>query len=357
MIEASKGTGVEIKAETVAEPMELAVSKPYLSIVVPLYNEEGNVEPLYKELTEALEQIGHTYEVIAINDGSRDQTYDKLKTVYERDPRWRIISFRRNFGQTAAMTAGFDAARGELIVTIDADLQNNPLDIPKLLAKLDEGYDVVSGWRQNRKENYLKRRLPSQIANGLISRLTGVELHDYGCTLKVYRSEVAKNTELYGELHRFIPALASWMGVRVAEVPVSDRARTFGSSKYGMGRIFRVILDLITVTFLLKYATKPMHFFGTIGFAMSSVGAVILGGLAFERIFLAQGIADRPILLLGILLIILGVQMISVGLVAEIVMRNYYNPKGKPTYMVRNQLDVVEEEKLIAKQQRSTNHQ
>lgn len=352
MIEQNQIVPSETKSEVIPETMEMAVSKPYLSIVIPLYNEEGNVEPLYQELTQALEQIGHTYEVIAINDGSRDRTYEKLQEVFEHDPRWRVIGFRRNFGQTAAMTAGFDAARGDVVVTIDADLQNNPLDIPKLLDKMDEGYDIVSGWRQNRKENYIKRRIPSMVANGLISRLTGVELHDYGCTLKVYRSEVAKNTELYGELHRFIPALASWMGVKVAEVPVGDRARTYGQSKYGMGRIFRVILDLITVTFLLKYATKPMHFFGTIGFIMGSVGSAILGGLAFERLFLAQGIADRPILLLGVLLIIVAVQMVSVGLVAEIVMRNYYNPQGKPTYMVRHQLDVVEEKRLMAKQQR-----
>jgi glycosyltransferase involved in cell wall biosynthesis len=319
--------------------MEAQVARPQLSVVIPLYNEEDNVEPLYEELTEALEEIGRTYEVVAVDDGSSDLTFAKLKKVHEHDSRWRIVRFRRNFGQTAGMSAGFDAARGEIIVTIDADLQNDPRDIPKLLAKLDEGYDIVNGWRQNRKENYIIRKLPSKLANGLISRVTGVHLHDYGCTLKVYRSEVAKHIDLYGELHRFIPAVASWMGVTVTEVPVSDRARRFGKSKYGIWRTFRVILDLLTVTFLLKYATKPLHFFGFIGMGIGGLGAVIGLYLSYERIFLGEGLSDRPLLLLAVLLVIIGFQMLSLGLVAEIVMRNYYNSEGKMKYVVREQLD------------------
>lgn len=322
----------------------MTINNPELSIIIPLYNEEGNVPLLFEELSGVLDKLEYSYEVICIDDGSTDKTLEQLRDVYAEDKRWRIISFRRNFGQTAAMTAGFDAAEGKRIITIDADLQNDPNDIPKLLAKMDEGYDIVSGWRQDRKENYMKRRLPSMIANRIISSTTGVELHDYGCTLKVYDRVVVKNVELYGELHRFIPAIASWMGVRVAEVPVKDRPRRFGQSKYGIARTFRVILDLITVTFLLRYANKPLRFFGTWGAVMMFIGLSISGYLAFERLVLDMSIADRPVLLLGVLLIILGFNMISLGLIAEIVMRNYYNPQGKPTYMVRHQLDSVLED-------------
>jgi len=319
--------------------LEVQTAAPELSVVIPIYNEEENIPHLHKELTEALEELGRTYEVIAIDDGSRDNSFEELKKVHDQDDRWRVIRFRRNFGQTAGLTAGFDAARGDWIITIDADLQNNPRDIGKLLAKTEEGYDIVSGWRQDRKENFVKRRLPSMIANGLISRLTDVRLHDYGCTLKVYSADVVRNVELYGELHRFIPAIASWMGVKVAEVPVSDRARRFGSSKYGMGRIFRVILDLTTVTFLLKYAHKPMHFFGPLGLFTAAAGFFLGLMLTYQRFFMDQPLADRPLLLLAVLLIILGINLVGIGLLAEIMMRNYYNPQGKPTYVVRHVLD------------------
>lgn len=315
------------------------VTPPYLSIVIPVYNEEDNIEPLYKELTQSLQEIGHNYEIIVVDDGSSDRSFERLQAIYELDPQWRIIKLRRNFGQTAALSAGFDAARGKIVITMDADLQNNPRDIPKLLDKMEEGYDIVSGWRQDRKEPFFSRRLPSIMANNLISRTTNVSLHDYGCTLKAYRSEVVKNVKLYGELHRFIPALASWMGVKVAEVPVSDRARRFGKSKYGIGRTFRVILDLITVGFLLKFATKPLHMFGGLGAVMGGIGTMLAVYLAYIRVFLGQGIDDRPLLLLAILLVILGVQMVSIGLIAEMVMRNYHEPEGRPTYMVREQLD------------------
>ena len=331
----------ELDAEwnTQAQPTNIDRIPPHLSIVIPVYNEEENIQPLYLELTEALDDIGYDFEVIVVDDGSQDASFSRLQAVHESDRRWRIFQLRRNFGQTAALSAGFDAAQGSVVVTMDADLQNNPNDIPKLLSKMEEGYDIVSGWRQDRKEPFISRRLPSIIANNLISRTTNVTLHDYGCTLKAYRSEVVKNVKLYGELHRFIPALASWMGVRVAEVPVSDRARRFGKSKYGIFRTFRVILDLITVGFLLKFATKPLHMFGGLGTVMFSLGGFLGLYLAYVRLVERQGIADRPLLLLAILLIIVGVQMISIGLVAEMVMRNYYEPEGRPTYMIREKLD------------------
>ena len=312
---------------------------PYLSVVIPLYNEEDNVPYLYEELSAALNELNCTYEVIAVDDGSRDGTFQQLSAVFEQDPRWRILRLRRTFGQTAGLTAGFDAALGEVVITIDADLQNDPKDIHKLLTKIDEGYDIVSGWRMDRKESFLIRRLPSMMANRLISRTTHVELHDYGCTLKAYRRDVVKNIRLYGELHRFIPAIASWMGVFVTEVPVNDRARRFGQSKYGIGRTFSVIQDLLTVAFFLRFSTKPLRFFGSIGMISGVIGGVMLLWLAFERLVLGIGLDDRPILLLAILLVILGVQLLSIGLVAEMVMRNYHEPQGRPIYMVRTRLD------------------
>jgi len=311
---------------------------PKLSVVIPLYNEAENVEPLYSELTAALAEAGHTYEIIVVDDGSRDDSFARLKALHERDPRWRIIRFRRNFGQTAGFSAGFAAAHGEIIITSDADLQNDPRDIPKLLAKMDEGYDIVSGWRVNRKEPFLSRRLPSMMANRMISGVTGVALHDYGCSLKAYRAEVVKNVRLYGELHRFIPAVASWMGVTVAEVPVNDRSRRFGRSKYGIGRTFRVLLDLITVRFMLGYATRPLQVFGRLGLASAGLGVLFGLYLTYVKLFLGQNIGSRPLLLLAVLLVILGVQMISMGLIAEMVMRVYHEAQDKPIYVIREQL-------------------
>jgi glycosyltransferase involved in cell wall biosynthesis len=312
---------------------------PDLSIVIPLYNEAENVEPLYAELTAALAGLGRSYEVIVVDDGSRDDSFSRLAAVHQRDPRWRIIRFRRNFGQTAGFSAGFAAARGEIVITSDADLQNDPADIPRLLARMDEGYDIVSGWRVNRKEPFLSRRLPSMLANRMISGATGVALHDYGCSLKAYRSEVVKNLRLYGELHRFIPALASWMGVRVAEAPVNDRTRRFGRSKYGLGRTFRVLLDLITVRFILGYATRPLHVFGGLGLASAGIGVLIGLYLTVVKLALGQQIGARPLLLLAVLLVVLGVQMISMGLLAEMVMRVYHEAQDKPIYVVRETLD------------------
>ena len=311
----------------------------HLSIVIPLYNEEENVEPLYAQLKAALEGAGREYEIIIVDDGSTDGSFDALKRLHEGEERLKVIRFRRNFGQTAAFAAGFDRSQGEVVITLDADLQNDPADIPLLLEKIEEGYDVVSGWRLHRQDPFLTRRLPSMIANWLISQVTGVHLHDYGCSLKAYRREVVKNVQLYGELHRFIPAIANWMGVSVAEVPVRHYARRFGKSKYGLSRTARVLLDLLTVRFLLSYSTRPIHIFGGLGLISFVVGIGLGGYLSFVKFALGQKIGDRPLLLLAILLMVLGVQLISMGLLGELVVRTYYETLDKPIYAVREVLD------------------
>ena len=317
-------------------------------MVIPLYNEEESIGPLYDELSSALNSLNRSYEVIIVDDGSKDASFARLTEIHERDPRWRVIRFRRNYGQTAGLSAGFEAAEGDIVITQDADLQNDPRDIPKLLAKMEEGYDIVSGWRKDRKEPFFSRRLPSMTANWLISKSTGVVLHDYGCTLKAYRSIVVKNIRLYGELHRFIPAVASSIGVSVTEVPVNDRARRFGKSKYGIMRTFRVMLDLITVRFILSYSTRPLQIFGGFGLLMGAAGGLIGLYLTFVKLVQGQEIGDRPLLILGVLLIILAVQMISIGLVAEIVVRTYHESQQKPIYMVRESLGVDDEPLPIA---------
>jgi glycosyltransferase involved in cell wall biosynthesis len=320
---------------------------PRLSIVIPIYNEAENIQPLYDELSAALAEMGHSYEVIAIDDGSSDDSLQRLRSIHEQDPRWQIISFRRNFGQTAGFAAGFQAAHGQTVITIDADLQNDPRDIQKLLDKMQEGYDIVSGWRTERKEPFLRRRLPSMTANWLISRTTGVRLHDYGCTLKAYDHAVVKNVRLYGELHRFIPALASEFGVRVAEIPVNDRPRLHGSSKYGLSRTFKVFLDLIAVTFLLSYFNRPLYVFGSAGMVTGGVGTLILLYLAYVRLIVGQDIGDRPLLMLGILLVVLGVQMVSTGLIADMVMRTYHEAQNKPIYHIREHLRAEPEQESV----------
>ncbi len=317
------------------EPQEIQGPELALSVVIPIYNEEGNIDNLQRELTAALVEIGRDYEVIAINDGSQDRSYELLNQLQERDPRWHVIHFRRNFGQTAAMAAGFDAARGEIVVTIDADLQNDPRDIKPILDKFAEGYDIVSGWRQNRKESLFLRRIPSMLANRIISRSTGIKLHDYGCTLKAYHFDVAKGVRLYGELHRFIPALASQLGVRVAEVPVKDRARRWGSSKYGFNRTFKVILDLIVVVFLLSYFNRPLYVFGAAGFLVGGVGTLLGAYLTVFKLLTENKIGDRPLLQLAALLMVLGVQFISTGIVADMIMRTYHESQQKPIYYIR----------------------
>jgi glycosyltransferase involved in cell wall biosynthesis len=319
------------------EPMNDAVE---LSVVIPLFNEEESVEPLSTQLQEALESLERNYEIIVVDDGSTDRSFELLKGLHAQDKRLKVIRFRRNFGQTAAFAAGFEHAQGQVVVTMDADLQNDPADIPRLLEKLEEGYDVVSGWRVERwKSAWLTRRLPSVVANRLISETTGVHLHDYGCSLKAYRSEVVKNINLYGELHRFIPAMASWMGVSVTEIPVHYQPRQFGRSKYGLSRTIKVVLDLLTVRFLLSYATRPIHIFGSLGLAMSGLGGILGLYLSVVKLALGQDIGSRPLLLLAILLMVLGVQMITMGLLGELVVRTYHESQGKRIYVVREILE------------------
>ncbi len=322
--------------------MTVETKSPYLSIILPIFNEVESIPALLEELVPALEDIGHTFEIICVDDGSKDGSFDELKNLRHQDKRVRIVRFRRNFGQTAAFSAGFDRAEGEIVITMDADLQNDPADIPKLLEKIDEGYDVVSGWRVERwKEgalSFVKRKLPSMTANWLISTGTGVHLHDYGCALKAYRSEVVKSINLYGDLHRFIPAIASYYGVTVAEVPVNYRSRQFGSSKYGMGRIVRVILDLLTVRFLLSYSTRPIQIFGLLGLISFALGFVLGIYLSFMKLIYGIDLADRPMLLLAILLVMIGVQFVTMGLLGELTVRTYHESQNKPIYTVRDEL-------------------
>ncbi len=307
-----------------------------LSVVIPVYNEEANLPGLYDALQEALQGLDRTWEALLIDDGSSDGSYAVLKELHERDRRFRVIRFRRNFGQTAALAAGFAHARGDVVVTMDADLQNDPRDIPMLLATMEAGdYDVVSGWRVKRQDAFLTRRLPSMVANWLISRITGVYLHDYGCSLKAYRSEVTRNIHLYGELHRFVPALANWMGVRVKEVPVQHHPRQHGKSKYNLSRVPRVVLDLLTVSFLVNYAARPMQAFGLIGLVVGGGGFALAAYLAALKLFRGAALAQRPLLWLAILSIIVGGQFISMGLLGELVIRTYYEAQHKPIYAVR----------------------
>ena len=309
-----------------------------ISVVVPLYNEEDNVQLLYEEIKGVLDTMAEQAEIVFVDDGSRDRTLAKLEAIQTGDDHVRVVSLRRNFGQTAAMTAGFDHARGGVIITMDGDLQNDPHDIPQLVGKLNEGYDVVTGWRYDRQDPFLSRKLPSQLANRLISRVTGVGLHDYGCTLKAFRREVIDNINLYGEMHRFIPAIASGMGISFTEVKVNHRARRFGTSKYGISRTIRVVLDLITVKFMLSYATRPLHVFGTVGVVSSLLGVLIALVLTVQRQLYGIGLANRPLLLLAVLLIFMGIQFITIGLLAELVVRTYHESQKKPIYYVRKVL-------------------
>lgn len=307
-----------------------------LSIVIPIHNEEPNLEALCRELTEAFSGGGKSYEIIFVDDGSTDKSFALLERLQLADPRLRIIRFRRNFGQTAAFSAGFAYARGRLIVTSDGDLQNDPRDIPALVKKLeDEQLDIVCGWRRNRKDAFISRLVPSYFANGLISWATGVRLHDYGCSLKVFRAEVVKSIKLYGEMHRFIPAIASEQGVTIGEAVVNHRARVHGTSKYGISRTIRVVLDLLTVKFLLSYSTRPLQIFGLVGLAMSIPGVLIMAYLTFAKFAMAESIANRPLLMLAVLLVFTGVQLLTLGLMAELLVRTYHESQDKPTYVIR----------------------
>lgn len=305
-----------------------------VSIVVPLYNEEENVDILHERLREVLEQMGLEYEILYVDDGSTDTTLSKLEAIQLKDKRVVVLSLRRNFGQTAAFAAGFDFARGDIVVTMDGDLQNDPKDIPKML-ELIKDYDLVSGWRKKRKDPFFTRRVPSILANWVISKVTGVKLHDYGCSLKAYRRDVIKNLKLYGEMHRFIPAVASWYGVRVAEVETTHYPRLRGKSKYGLSRTVKVILDLITVKFLQSFSTKPLQFFGPIGLFSGAMGFFISLYLAIEKIFIGKPIGGRPLLLLGVLLIIVGIQLIGMGLLGEMLVRVYHESQRKPIYVIK----------------------
>jgi glycosyltransferase involved in cell wall biosynthesis len=315
---------------------------PELSIVIPIRNESESILGLHQQLTAALERFGRSYELLLIEDGSTDDSFERLTAIQARDARVRVVRFRRNFGQTAAFAAGFAMARGRYIITSDGDLQNDPADIPALVERLEQGFDIVCGWRKDRKDPFISRRLPSILANKLISLATGVALHDYGCSLKVFRAEVIKPIKLYGEMHRFLPAIASELGVRIDEVVVNHRARVHGKSKYGISRTVRVILDLLTVKFLLSYSTRPLQIFGLVGLSMGTLGAAVTGWLSVQRLLGYQSIGNRPLLLFGILLIFTGVQLVTLGLLAELQARTYHESQNKPTYAIREIRETVE---------------
>ena len=315
---------------------------PELSIVIPIHNEEPNLRELYREFTEVLTKAGRSYEILLVDDGSRDNSFEILRELAASDPRVRVIQFRRNFGQTAAFAAGFSHARGRYIVTADGDLQNDPADIPSMVERLEQGDDIVCGWRKDRKDTFINRRLPSMLANKLISWATGVKLHDYGCSLKVFRAEVVKPLRLYGEMHRFLPALASEMGVKVTEQVVNHRARKFGKTKYGISRTIRVILDLLTVKFLLSYSTRPLQVFGLYGAGMGLAGTLVCAWVAYEKYFTTWN-GDRTwLLLLGILLIMTGFQLLTLGLLAELQSRTYHESQNKPIYVIRQVIEPTE---------------
>jgi glycosyltransferase involved in cell wall biosynthesis len=310
-----------------------------LSVVVPVYNEEESIEPLVQETRSVLDLLGKSYEIIVVDDGSTDATFPILSRLHKQGRGIKVVRLRRNFGQTAAVAAGLACAQGELIVAMDGDGQNDPRDIPALLGKLEEGFDLVNGWRSPRRDPFWSRRLPSLIANGVISWITRVKLHDYGCTLKAIRREVAKGLQLYGEMHRFIPAIAYERGARIAEIKVHHRSRRGGKSKYGIARTFRVILDLLTIKFLLSYATRPLHIFGLIGLVSGGAGFLIGLYLTVQKVFYGQEIGGRPLLLLAVLLILIACQFVTLGLLGEMLARTYHESQGKPIYVIREILD------------------
>ena len=322
------------RLSALTQPLFRASSAPALSVVIPLFNEEDNVAPLLQQLLGTLRPLGEAFELVLVDDGSTDGTPEALQRAAAEVPELVVVLLRRNYGQTPAMAAGFDTSRGEVIVTLDGDLQNDPADIPRILAQLREGYDLVSGWRHDRQDAELSRKLPSRLANRLIGRVTGVRLHDYGCSLKAYRRELVADMNLYGELHRFLPALASIEGARIAEIKVNHRARRFGRSKYGIGRTFRVLMDLLTVWFMKRFLTRPMHWFGFAGLmamVASGVFTVYLVGLKV----VGEDIGNRPLLLLAVVLGLAGVQLFCMGLLGELLMRTYHESQHRPIYRVR----------------------
>lgn len=309
----------------------------HLSLVIPVHNEEESLPILQQAIHDALKSLAHAWEIVYVDDGSKDESLSVLETLSRDDPEHtRVVALRRNFGQTAAIAAGIDHAEGDVIILMDADLQNDPLDIPMMLEKLDEGYDVVSGWRIHRQDTFVTRKLPSRIANGIISRVTGVRLHDYGCTLKAYRREVLTNFRLYGEMHRFIPAYAGSVGARIIEVPVRHHARKYGKTKYGLERTIKVVLDLFTVKFLISYASKPIYLFGGTGLSLMGGSGLLLLFLLIRRFWIGTSVFDSPIFIVGIMLLILGVQSLLMGLIAELLVRTYHESQHKPTYTVKH---------------------
>lgn len=316
-----------------------------ISVVIPIYNEFENILPLYEKLSSELPLLGRDYEVILVNDGSRDGSEIRLVEIAERDKRFKILNLRRNFGQTAAMMAGIDYAKGEIIIPMDGDLQNDPADIKRLIEKLDEGYDVVSGWRKDRQDAAWKRNFPSRIANRLISWISGVHLHDYGCSLKAYNRDVIKGVKLYGEMHRFIPIYASWLGAKVTEIPVKHYARIHGVSKYGLERVAKVVLDLLVVKFFAKYATKPIYIFG--GFGIFTIGLSFIFGIyaIYLKLFSNTSFIQTPLPLISITALITGIMSILMGLLAELIMRTYYESQAKSVYLVGSALNIEEIQK------------
>jgi len=317
---------------------------PEISVFLPVYNEEPNLRPLHAKLDEALKALGRSAEIVYVDDGSTDDSLKILRDIAELDPRVRVVALRRNYGQTAAMAAGIDAAKGDVLIPMDADLQNDPADITRLLKKLDEGYDVVSGWRKNRKDKMITRKIPSMLANRLISWIGGVPLHDYGCSLKAYRRESLQDVRLYGEMHRFIPIYAAWAGARVTEIPVEHHARTMGKSKYGLSRTIKVVFDLMTIKFMASYQTKPIYVFGSFG--MLAFAISILGGLyaVFLKIFHKADFVQTPLPILSIVMFAVGVQFLLMGLLAEMLVRTYHESQAKAIYSVRERLGFKEPE-------------
>src|SRR5499427_6123140 len=307
-----------------------------LSIVIPVHNEEPSLLPLYDRLTAVMESVQRQYEILFVDDASTDRSFELLANLVETDERLKVIRLRRNFGQTAALSAGFHEAKGEVIIAMDGDLQHAPEDIPSLLRKIDEGYDIASGWRKERVDNAITRKIPSRIANWLMAKASGVDLRDFGTTFKAYRAEVLKDVHLYGELHRFIPALASFYGARVAEVPIRNNPREAGGSHYGIGRTFRVMFDILTIKFLLKYFTRPMHFFGTLGLIGCGTGGAIMAYLAVKKILGYEIVLEHgPLMIAGALLLLGGIIMFSTGLIGEMMMRTYFESQDRRIYAVR----------------------
>jgi glycosyltransferase involved in cell wall biosynthesis len=316
----------------------------FLSVVVPIYNEEENIEPLYQEITAAAAGKYRDVEIIFINDGSGDGSFEKLKTLNRKDNRVKIINFRKNFGQSTAISAGFDYCKGDVVITLDGDMQNDPADIPMVVEKITAGYDIVNGWRKHRRDRFFTRKVPSYLGNKLISFITGVKLHDYGCTLRGFKREVVKNLTLYGEMHRYIPAIASKMGIKSIEIPVNHRERKFGKSKYGLGRTFRVVLDLISLKFLLSFSHRPLQIFGGLGIIMMLSGFITGLYLTYVKYFKNEAIGGRPLLFFTILMIFLGFQLITLGLIAEMLTRIYHEGLKKNVYSVREFIGFADED-------------